>query len=163
MIGIDRSYVDINILKYFEMCNMQIYLKGFCTDKPMFASLSLSKNSYPYIILRHMTYVLILCTYLNNQLKIFSGFFIQLPGRWPGSCRMTCRGEKKGAPFSTAKPCAQMHCTKLINKKLQKSIPTHAWRFLSGTLEVRGLVPSRKWGKVRAWFSSTIGGPHILI
>ena len=42
MIGIDRSYVDINILKYFEMCNMQIYVKGFCTDKPMFASFSLS-------------------------------------------------------------------------------------------------------------------------
>lgn len=57
MIGIDRSYVDINILKYFEMCNMQIYVKGFCTDKPMYASLSLSLKI-------HILTYLDICTYI---------------------------------------------------------------------------------------------------
>lgn len=152
MIGIDRSYVDINILKYFEMCSMQIYVKGFCTDKPMFASLSLSRNSYPYIILRHMyLYCVHICTISWTYSVDFQK---KLPGRWPGSWEDDL----------TAKPCAQLHWTKLINKKLQKSIPTHAWRFLSGTLEVRGLVPSRKWGveSVHGFFINELGGPIYL-
>lgn len=147
MIGIDRSYVDINILKYFEMCNMQIYVKGFRTDKPMYASLSLSKKSCPYIF-RHMY---LYCVHIWTISWTYSvDFLIQLQGRWPGSWEDDL----------TAKPCAQLHCTKLINKKLQKSIPTHAWRFLSGTLEVEGLVPPRKWGVESVHgFHQRLGGP----